>query len=186
MQQVTEDTMKEALEKMKKAWGWLVALGIISLIGGFFCFANPFGASVAVNYLAAFFFVVVGVGQLIQAFTMRDWGGVLWSALLGVLAVIVGALMLLHPLQGMATLTLFIAFLLIVMGGAKIGYAFSMGSAPGRTWVVVSGALSILLAILIFINFVWATVTVLGLFLGVELTFNGISLLMLGFALRNA
>ena len=53
-------------------------------------------------------------------------------------------------------------------------------------WIVISAIFSIVLAILIFADFPWAAVTVLGLFLGVELTFNGVSLLMLGFALRKA
>jgi uncharacterized membrane protein HdeD (DUF308 family) len=180
------DIIMDGLTRMKKAWGWLVVIGIISLIGGFLCFANPFGATITADYLAAFFFIIVGIGQLIQAFSMREWGGVIWSAILGVIAVLVGALMIKNPIEGAASLTLLVGVLLLIMGGAKIGYSLSMGSVPGRFWIVISGIFSIVLAILIFADFPWAAVTVLGLFLGVELIFNGVSLLMLGFALRNA
>ncbi|MBW8636929.1 HdeD family acid-resistance protein [Hoeflea sp. WL0058] len=174
------------IQRLKKAWGWLVLLGVISLVGGILCFANPLKATIAAETLAAIFFILIGILQLAQAFSMQGWGGVLWSAIVGVVSVLVGAILIKNPLEGAATLTAMVGILMFVMGGFKIAYSFSLRSMAGWVWVLVSGILSIVIGIVIFADFPWAAVTVLGLFLGVELTFNGISLLMTGIALRNA
>ena len=183
---VNNKDIGEALTKLKASWGWLVAIGIISLIGGLLCFGNPFAATLTVDYIAGFMFMLVGVAQVIQAFSVRGWGGFLWTLGVGVLAVLVGVIMIGKPLVGAAYLTIIVGVLLLLLGVSKIAFSFSMRPTTGWVWVAISGAFSILLALLIFSNFPWAAVTVLGIFLGVELTFNGVMLLMTGLALRNS
>ena len=186
MTEFNEQQVEAALHKLKASWGWLVAIGIISIIGGLLCFANPFAATMTVDYLAGFMFILVGVTQIIQAFSVRGWGGFLWTLGVGVLAVLVGAVLVGQPIMGATYLTIMVAGLLVFMGVAKFAFSFSMRPEPGWLWVMLSGIISIILAILIFTNFPWSAVTVLGLFLGVELTFNGVMLLMTGLALRNS
>ena len=185
-EEINKQQMEEAMQKLKASWGWLVAIGIISLIGGMLCFANPFAATLTVDYIAGFMFILVGVGQIIQAFSVRGWGGFLWTLGVGVLAVLVGAVLVGKPLLGAAYLTIMVAVLLLFLGGSKIAFSFSMRPQTGWFWVTLSGIFSIILAVLIFSNFPWSAVAVLGIFLGVELTFNGVMLLMTGLALRNS
>ena len=183
--QIAKKDIEEALQKMKGAWGWLIAIGIISLIGGFLCFANPFAATLTVDYIAGFMFMLVGISQIVQAFSHRD-SGFLWTLGVGILGVIVGVMLVGNPMAGIVSLTVLVGVLLVFLGGAKIAYSISMRPASGWVWVLVSGIFSIILAVLIFSNFPWAAAAVLGLFLGVELTFNGIALILTGFALRNS
>ncbi|MDA4843721.1 HdeD family acid-resistance protein [Hoeflea poritis] len=183
---IDKKDIEEAVEKLKAAWGWLIAIGIISIIGGFFCFANPFAATLTVDYLAGFMFIFVGVAQIMQAFSTRGSGGFMWALGMGILSLLVGAVLVGNPIAGAVSLTIVVGVLLFFLGGAKIAYSMSMRPAAGWGWVALSGALSIILGVIIFSNFPWAAASVLGLFLGVELTFNGVALLLTGFALRKA
>ncbi len=184
--QIDQKELDEIMEKLKASWGWMLAFGVISLIGGFLCFANPLAATITADYLAGFFFLVLGIAQIVQAFSIRGWGGFLWTVAVGLLTLLVGGVLIANPVQGAATLTLLVGVLLFLLGGAKIAYSISLRPASGWVWVLLSGVLSVVLGILIFSNFPWAAVTVLGLFLGVELTFNGVMLLMTGWSLRNS
>ena len=64
--QIEQKDIDEMMEKLKASWGWLVAFGVISLIGGFLCFANPLAATITADYLAGFFFLVLGIAQVIS------------------------------------------------------------------------------------------------------------------------
>ncbi|MEM6461629.1 MAG: HdeD family acid-resistance protein [Pseudomonadota bacterium] len=185
-EQFDKKEIEEALEKLKGSWGWLIAIGIVSLIGGFLCFANPFAATITVDYIAGFMFMLIGIAQIFQGFSQRGSDGFLWTIGLGILGLIVGIMLVGNPMAGIVSLTVVVGVLLIFLGGAKIAFSFSMRPASGWFWVLISGIFSIILAVLIFSNFAWAAVTVLGIFLGVELIFNGVMLLMTGFALRNS
>ncbi|MEM7385421.1 MAG: DUF308 domain-containing protein, partial [Verrucomicrobiota bacterium] len=64
-EQFGQKDIEEALKKMKAAWGWLIVIGIISLVGGLLCFANPFAATLTVDYIAGFIFMLVGISQIV-------------------------------------------------------------------------------------------------------------------------
>jgi len=184
-EEINQKDIEKAMEKLKGSWGWLMLFGVISLIGGFLCFANPWAATIAADYLAGFFFLVLGIAQIVHSFSIREWGGFLWTIGVGILTLLVGAILVADPITGAVSLTVVVGILLFFLGGAKIAYSLSLRPMEGWVWVLVSGILSIVLGVLIFTNFPWAAAAVLGLFLGVELTFNGVTLLMTGWALRN-
>lgn len=185
VKQIDQKDIEEMMVKLKASWGWLIAFGIISLVGGFLCFSNPLEATITADYIAAFFFILLGVAQIVQAFSIREWGGFLWTIAVGLLTLLVGAVLIGNPVAGAASLTVLVGILMFLLGGAKIAYSMSLKPVSGWVWVLISGLLSVVLGIIIFTNFPWAAITVLGLFLGVELTFNGVTLLMTGWALRN-
>ena len=108
----------------------------------------------------------------------------LWKIAVALLTLLIGGVLIIDPVAAAASLT-FVSVLLFLLGGAKIAYSMNLRPLTGWVWVLVSGILSAVLGVIIFANFPWSAVTVLGLFLGVELTFNGVTLLMTGLSLRN-
>jgi uncharacterized membrane protein HdeD (DUF308 family) len=177
-------TTLDNAHRLKSSWIWLALFGVISLVGGVLALLNPFAATLAATLLAGWFFVAMGVMQIIHSFRVTGWGGFIWSLLFGVLALLVGLSLAFNPLEGMISLTLLLAVLLIVMGATKIMYAFSLRPVSGWLWVLVSGLLSIVLAGLILFDIVSAATTVLGILLGVELVSNGILFLLVAFGVR--
>jgi uncharacterized membrane protein HdeD (DUF308 family) len=82
------------------------------------------------------------------------------------------------------SLTLVIAAFLIAAGAAKCWLGFTHRERHGWGWIVANGAMSILLGILIFGGFPGSGLWVIGLFLAIEMIFDGWGAVALAFAAR--
>jgi uncharacterized membrane protein HdeD (DUF308 family) len=72
-----------------------------------------------------------------------------------------------------------------VEGIFKIIYAFQMKATQSWGWVLASGIISLILAILIWAQ--WpASIVIIGLLVGFYILFSGISMVMLSIAARSA
>jgi uncharacterized membrane protein HdeD (DUF308 family) len=171
-------------EKLKSSWGWVALLAVISIVGGLLALFNPFAATLAATLMAGWTFVILGVVQIIESFQLRGWGGFLWALLFGVLTLLVGISLVANPLAGMVSLTILVAALFIITGVTKVMYGFSLRPISGWGWVLASGVLSLLIAVMIFSNFPWAAGSVLGILLGVELLSNGVLFLLVALGVR--
>ncbi len=162
-------------------WG---LFGLISIAGGVLALMNPFGATLAATVIAGWMFILIGALQIIGTFTDKDAIGKIWMILLGVLAIWVGISILQHPLAGMISLTMVVAISFLVAGVFKLILAFSLEDRRFFWLILLSGAVSVLLAIMIFSNFPQAAATVLGILLGIELISNGATLLAVSMSAR--
>ena len=81
-------------------------------------------------------------------------------------------------------MTLVVGAFLLASGVIKIWIGVAHREQSGWGWVVASGLLSVLLGILIYAQFPGSGLWVLGLFLAIELLFDGWGLVMLAFALQ--
>jgi len=169
---------------MRKSWVWMAVLAVISIVGGVLALANPFAATLAATLLAGWAFAFLGLVQIIQAFQIRDWSGFLWALMFGVITLVVGAVLLLDPLAGMVSLTILVACLFLFTGVVKTMYALSLRPMSGWGWVLASGLVSILLALMILTNFPVSAATVLGILLALELLSNGVLFLFVALGLR--
>ncbi|MBY6004295.1 DUF308 domain-containing protein [Salipiger bermudensis] len=154
------------------------------IIGGFFALMNPFVATVAAEQMAAWFFLIGGVLQFGAAFRAGGWGARLLGILLGVAYVVLGFGLLFHPLAGIVTLTVMAAIMFLVNGVLKIVFAFSLRGS-GFFWLsLLSGAISVVLAVIVFGNFLAASVSLLGILLAIELISSGVTMLSYGSYVR--
>jgi uncharacterized membrane protein HdeD (DUF308 family) len=165
-------------------WILLTVLGVISIIAGVLALLNPFPASLAAVQLAAWAFLIIGAVQIFEAFSAESWGGKLWSLLLGVVAVLVGINLLGRPLAGLVTLTVVIGTMLIVSGIFKFIVGWRIHKTEYKAAVLVSGAVSLIIGLIIMSNFPASAATSLGILLGIELISNGISATALGLSRR--
>ena len=88
-----------------------------------------------------------------------------------------------HPDKAALTLTLLLAAFLMAGGVIRIAAAVSL-QFPNWGWQVVSGALNLLLGILIWAQWPVSGLWVIGLFVGIEMIFNGWTWVMLALTLR--
>lgn len=101
----------------------------------------------------------------------------LWKSTLvsGMLAVALGVLVLLWPGVSIAAAAIFFGVYLVISGVAQIVFAFSLDvSASGRVLLFVSGAASLVLAVLAFRN-IDSAVLLLAIWIGVGFLFRGIA-----------
>lgn len=161
----------------------LFITGAIALIGGLFALFNPLAATFTVERIAAWFFIVVAIFQFIAVFQLEGSKSRILSGLLGLIFLVMGISLLNNPLAGILSLTVLVGLLFLAGGISKIIFAFMIGVR--ELWVVaLSGAISLILAFMIFSNFPQSAASILGLLLAVELISSGVSLISFGFASR--
>lgn len=165
-------------------WILLAVLGVVSIIAGVLALLNPFPASLAAVQLAAWAFLIIGAVQIFEAFRAESWGGKLWTLLLGVVAVLVGINLLGKPLEGLITLTLVLGVMFIVSGIFKFIVGWRVHKTEFKIAVLLSGAVSLIIGLIIMSNFPASAATSLGILLGIELISNGISATALGLSRR--
>jgi uncharacterized membrane protein HdeD (DUF308 family) len=165
-------------------WGWIVALGVVYLIAGFVALGSVVMATVASVIVVGAMMIVAGAAEIIGAFQMKSWGKFLVWALLGVLYVIAGILTFDNPLLAAVLLTLFLGASLVASGAVRLFLAFSMKRESPWVWVALSGAITLLLGLLIVARWPVNSVYILGLFLGIDLVMAGAGWISLGFSLK--
>ena len=164
-------------------WGWLVAIGVVTLILGVVALANIVASTVATVWIVGALMIVAGVAQIIGAFRTKGWGRTLLWIAAGILYIVAGLVAFADPLLASAVLTLVLAFSLIFSGVARVTFGFGVKPARGWGWVVAGGIVTLLAGILIALG--WpGTLWVLGVILAVDLIVQGTSYTVLGLALR--
>jgi uncharacterized membrane protein HdeD (DUF308 family) len=168
----------------KESVGWSIGLSILMILAGFLAIVIPQAAGIAVNLLVAWLLIFSGAAHLVFAWHTRTTGGILWGILLGILYVFVGAYLLLHPVAGLASLTLALAFYLFAEGVLELVLAFVLRPMLGSGWLILDGIITLVLAGMIWKTWPSSTEWVIGTLVGISMLFSGISRLMLSLAAR--
>ena len=167
--------------------GWVLWLliGAITLLGGIFALLNPFAATLAATTLAAWVFIFAGVLQIIGVFQTDGWGARLWGLILALAFLWLGITILGNPLKGMISLTLVAGLMFVATGIAKLIFAFRIRGSGYFVWALLSGAVSLILGIMVFTNFPQSAAVLLGVLLAVELIATGLTLVSFALLLRS-
>ena len=187
---MTNITMTEVAEAelglAKKHWVLLLILGIMMIVFGMIGFMQPVAYTVATTVLFGALLLVNGGAGIVTAFKLEGWKGKTAVILLALLFIATGMMLILHPVLAAISLTLLVGAFLIASGGIKAWLGVSHREHKGWGWIVASGAISFLLGILIFGGFPGSGLWVLGLFVAIELLFDGWGLVMLAIAAHAA
>ena len=108
---------------------------------------------------------------------MRGAGRVAIRVFWALLTEVAGLYLLLAPLSGTVTLTFVLVVYFIVIGSVRIGEAIALRQMPGAGMVGVNGALSLLIGLLIGLDFPSSADWAIGLLVGIDLIFAGWGLL---------
>jgi uncharacterized membrane protein HdeD (DUF308 family) len=102
-------------------FGWHLAMGLVSAIGGFIAVMDPLTGAVAITLVLAATFVAQGVVQIMAAFKVRPRDGWGWLALSGVLAILTGLVLAFSWFA----LGVFVAISVIFTGWAYVAIALA-------------------------------------------------------------
>lgn len=163
---------------------WLLA-AVLSLLGGVFALFNPFVASIAATQLAGIAFIASGLLTLLSALGDKTAAARIVALVLGLATSLLGLILLFNPALGMVSLTLLIGITLLMAALVRLLMAFKLRGQL-RWLFAASGALSLVLGVMILGNFPESAATLLGIFMGIELVSNGASLLMLALERKKA
>ena len=159
-------------EPAPKSWWLYLLLGIALIIGGTFVLGDVVFASVISAIFIAWALVIVGVFQVVHAFSAVGWKGFVLDLLLGALYIVAGYFLLANPLAATIKLTLLLGIIWIVSGMFRIVLAGVLWRQAGWS-LLISGIIGALAGGIILSEWPSSGLWVLGLCLGVDLIFHG-------------
>lgn len=109
----------------------------------------------------------------------------IWKLLVGIAYLFFGGYLIMHPVLGVASLTLVLAFLFLLEGTLDIIFFFKMRSRHGSSWVLLDGIITFILGLLIYIHWPSSSLWVVGILVGVSMIMSGVSRVMLSLAVRH-
>jgi uncharacterized membrane protein HdeD (DUF308 family) len=166
-------------------WKLFLAQGVVMMVLGFLAVALPNIATLAVEIFVGWLFLVGGIFRAMSVWHSRRAPGFVWSLLTAVLSIVLGLILILRPLEGVLTLTMVLVAFFIVEGIASI-----IGAIEHRQhlrswgWVLFSGIIDLLLAYLIWQGWPSSAGWAIGLLVGINMLFLGLSLVMTALAAR--
>jgi uncharacterized membrane protein HdeD (DUF308 family) len=164
-------------------WGWLLVLGIsMVVLGTIALFITP-AATIGTVLVLGWLLVVSGVVETIQSFRMRKWGGIFIHLIGGVLGVLVGLLIVTHPVAGALAWTLLFAAFFTIIGIFRLVAAIRL-KFPNWGWAAFDGAVTLLLGVLLWIDWPGSGLWFLGFAVGVSLLLRGWAYVMFAIAVR--
>jgi uncharacterized membrane protein HdeD (DUF308 family) len=177
----------ETRRDLKASTAWSIVLGILLIALGIIAIAAPFFASLATGIFFGWLLVVGGIIQAVYALRHnRPGSSFALKLLLSALAIIAGILLIADPLAGVASLTLIIGIYFFIDGIFRVIMAFQLKPSANWGWVLFNGILMIILGILIWSQWPFSAIWVLGLLVGIGLLFSGIATVVLAAAARTS
>ena len=171
---------------VRRASGLSILWGVLLIGLGMLAVASPMVAAVAVSVLIAWLIVFAGVVHLVVAFHTREAGSVIWRLLVGLAYICFGGYLLVRPALGVASLTLLLASLFLLEGVFDIVLFFRAPSTLRSSWMLLDGIVTLLLGLLIYLQWPSSSAWAIGTLVGVSLIFSGVTRVMVSLAVRRA
>ncbi len=168
----------------KKISGWSILLGILMIIAGIIAIFAPWEAGLVITLVVGWCAIFNGFAQIVYAFRTHGGWHVALEVILGIIYIIAGIYLLMHPRAGLLALTLILASFLLVYGIFALVLAFRLKPRQGWGWVLFDAIVTILLGILIWAHWPWNSAWVVGTLFGISIFISGITRLMVSLALR--
>lgn len=167
-------------------WRLFLTEGIILSLLGIGAVVVPPIASFAMTVFLGWLLLVAGFVGLAVTLAARRAPGFGWSVLSALVAVFAGGGLLLNPLQGVVTLTFVMIAFFIIDGILTIVLAQShRRELSGKAgWLTANGVVDLVLAGIIIVGLPGTLAWTLGLLVGIDLIFGGISLIAMALDAR--
>ena len=142
--------------------------------------ASPLFAGTYVAIMVGILVLLGGVAQTIYAFQAKSFGAGALALLLGLLTVGCGGVMIAHPLVGLRWLTILLICYFVAEGLCEILASFQMRPISGWGWMLFSGAISLVLGIMLWRQWPSSEVWAIGLLVGIKLLLLGWTMIAVG------
>ena len=161
-----------AVKRLKWLGIALIALGAAAMV-------TPVVAGSAVVTVIGFILLIAGVVAIARQWQAEASKERAMGLTLGIITALAGIAVIGHPLFGLGILTLLLAGYFVAEGVWKIVVSFRFKPAAGWTWLLASGALSLVLGLLIWRQWPVSGIWAVGVLVGVNLLGTGLALVTL-------
>jgi uncharacterized membrane protein HdeD (DUF308 family) len=171
------------VERLRHRWPIVVCFGVLVALLGSAALLLVFSATIASVFTIALFMIVAGGAEIVMGFSARSWGRSFLWIVAGLAYVVVGAFALAQPLIAAVIFTLVLGAALLVTGIVRIYLATHFHDGARRP-VLLAGAVTALVGLVILIGWPANSFFVIGTLLGIDLLFWGAGAVILGLRLR--
>lgn len=181
-----EAIRRRVLTTVHGHWKLFLFQGVLMLVLGMLAIAVPNISTLEIELLVGWLFIVGGFFRAATIFRKRHMPGFWWSLFSSILAVLLGAILIARPLQGIVTLTIVLMALFVVEGIAAIFVALDFRRyLHNWIWTLLSGLINLALAYLIWRGWPNTASWIIGLCVSINMVFLGVSLIMTALAARS-
>lgn len=174
-------TFGTPMATLRHRWSWFVAMGIVAGALGVLALGMVVHATITTVYIIAIFMIIAGGSEMILGFNARDWGHFFLWILAGLFYIAAGAFAFAQPYHAAVVLTLLLGAAMLAAGLIRVYIGTHMHS-HARTMVIVGGAVTALVGLVVLLGWPTNSIVILGTLLGVDLLLTGI--VWIGFGLR--
>lgn len=172
------------VETMRNASTVSILWGALLIVLGLMAVGSPLLAAVALNVVVAWLIVLAGFAHLMLGFRAHGAGSMIWKLLVGVAYVAFGVYLIMRPLLGVASLTLVLATLFLLEGILDIVLYVKMRPLHGSSWMLLDGIVTLLLGLMIYMQWPTSSGWAIGTLVGVSLIFSGVARVMMTLTVR--
>ncbi|MGA6982856.1 MAG: DUF308 domain-containing protein [Candidatus Sulfotelmatobacter sp.] len=163
-----------------------IVWGVLLIVLGLFAVGAPFLAAVAVSVVIAWLIILAGVVHIVVAFHSHGAGSIIWKLLVGVAYLCFGGYLLVHPVLGVASLTLVLAALFVIEGVLDLILFFKMRPLHGSAWLLADGLITLALGGMIYAQWPSSSLWAIGILVGISLMISGATRIGMTMAVRRA
>jgi uncharacterized membrane protein HdeD (DUF308 family) len=160
--------------------------GALLIVLGFMAVGAPFLAAVAVSALISWLIIVAGIVHIVLAFHTHGAGSMIWRLLVGLAYLAFGGYMLFHPVLSVTSLTLVLAGLFVIEGVLNVILYARMRPLHGSAWILIDGIITLILGLMIYLQWPSSSIWAIGTLVGVSLMISGLSRIGMTLAIRRA
>ncbi|HUJ24448.1 MAG TPA: HdeD family acid-resistance protein [Myxococcales bacterium] len=165
-------------------WGRLLAVGIVMIVLGVVAIVFARQSTIASVMVYGWLIMLAGAVEFAASFWAMRASRVILHLLSGVLGIVVGILLVVHPNAGAQALTLLLAVLFLAGGLFRFSAALTFGF-PDWGWDVAAGIVTVVLGFLIWMQWPAASTWLIGTFVGIDFIVRGWTWAMAAAAIRN-
>jgi uncharacterized membrane protein HdeD (DUF308 family) len=187
MSQADVERVRHAvLASLHEHWRFYLIEGIILMVLGAAAIIVPQVATLTVTIFVGWLFLISGLVGLYMTFRIRGIPGFWWSLLSAILAIVVGALLVINPVRGAFSLTFVLIAFFVLEGILSVMFALEHRKELPRAWgwMLASGIVDLALATIIFAGLPGTAIWAIGLLAGINLTFGGVAMAMMALQAR--
>jgi uncharacterized membrane protein HdeD (DUF308 family) len=178
------ELLSKELETLRRYSLFMLVVGVLLILVGVAAMSSWFIATLATVYFVGTFLLVGGVMEIVNAFWAHSWRGFWIHQLFGILYLVIGLFLVRRPDKGAEFFTLMIAAAFVVGGLFRIVTALSH-RFHGWVWVLLNGIITLVLGIMIWQDWPESAMWVIGLFVGIDMVFAGMSWVMTALTVRS-
>ncbi|MGB3345175.1 MAG: HdeD family acid-resistance protein [Aequorivita sp.] len=150
-----ESTVLSTVKSSAKNWWLSLILGVLFILLGIWVIRTPLASYISLSMLFSVFIFISGIFGIVFSISnrkeMEGWG---WHLTGGILDLMIGSLLVLHPAITMTILPFFVGFWILFRGVFGIGLSFQLRSFGVPNWglLLVFGILTVLFSFLLLLN----------------------------------